>query len=319
MQAVGYLVRLARTVLLLGAVDMFASGQATQSLPQSAAQPPVQTPPAQKPGPPVPAGTGGPGGTTEAERMQKFLAIGEAPDPAAVTRGKNLFVATCGFCHGANATGGESGPNLVRSVLVLHDNKGDQIGPVVHNGRPAKGMPAFPSLTPAQITDIAEFLKSRYQAAANRGAYQIQNIITGDAKAGEAFFNGQGKCNTCHSVTGDLAGIAKRCEPDALQSKLLYPGARRRGEGGEDGKSKRSIPTATVTLPSGQTFTGELGHLDDFNVSILDEKGEYHSWTLDNSNINVSVRDPLAAHVELLQKFTNSEMHNVLAYLETLK
>ncbi|MFL6446975.1 MAG: c-type cytochrome [Bryobacteraceae bacterium] len=315
MQTLGFTNCSIRAALLVGAATLFVSGQATQPPPQPA--PP--TPPAQKPGPPVPAGTGGPGGTTEAERMQKFLAIGEAPDPAAVSRGKNLFVATCGFCHGANATGGESGPNLVRSVLVLHDNKGDQIGPVIRNGRAAKGMPAFPSLTPAQITDIAEFLKSRYQAAANRGSYQIQNIITGDAKAGETFFNGEGKCNTCHSVTGDLAGIAKRYEPDALQSKFLYPAARRRGEGGADTQSKRAVPTATVTLASGQTFTGELEHLDDFNVSITDDKGGYHSWSLDNGNVKVSVQDPLAAHLELLKKFTNPEMHNVLAYLETLK
>src|SRR3954449_8698054 len=281
--------RLTRGALLLGAATLFASGQATQSPPQPAqATPP--TPPAQKPGPPVPAGTGGPGGTTsEAERMQKFLAIGAPPDPAAVNRGKNLFVATCGFCHGAAATGGESGPNLVRSVLVLHDNKGDQIGPVIRNGRPQKGMPAFPALTQAQITDIAEYLKSRYQAAANRGSYQIQNIVTGDAKAGQAYFNGDGKCNTCHSITGDLAGIAKRYEPDALQSKFLYPGARGREEGAGDDKSKRALPSATVTLPSGQTFTGQLEHLDDFNVSITDAKGEFHSWVLDGDNVKVSV------------------------------
>ena len=312
--------RLTRGALLLGAATLFASGQATQSTqPGQSTQGTPPTPPAQKPGPPVPAGTGGPGGTTEAERMQKFLAIGAPPDPAAVNRGKNLFVATCGFCHGANATGGESGPNLVRSVLVLHDNKGDQIGPVIHNGRPQKGMPAFPALTQAQITDIAEFLKSRYQAAANRGAYQLQNIITGDPKAGEAFFNGEGKCNTCHSVTGDLAGIAKRYEPDALQSKFLYPAPGRPGEGGPDDKSKRALPTATVTLPSGQTFTGELEHLDDFNVSIIDDRGQYHSWVIDNGNVKVSVQDPLAAHLDLLRKYTNTDMHNVLAYLETLK
>src|SRR3954451_20039103 len=319
MQILSSTKRLTRGALLLGAATLFASGQATQSPPQPP-QPAAPTPPAQKPGPPVPAGTGGPGGTiSEAERMQKCLAIGEAPDPAAVSRGKNLFVATCGFCHGASANGGESGPNLIRSVLVLHDKKGDQIGPVIRNGRPSKGMPAFPALTPAQITDIAEFLKSRYQAAANRGSYQIQNIITGDAKAGEAYFDGQGKCNTCHSITGDLAGIAKRYEPDALQSKFLYPGARRRGEGAEDGNSKRAVPTATVTLASGETFTGELEHLDDFNVSITDGTGGYRSWILDNGNPKVSVQDPLAAHLELLGKYTNTDMHNVLAYLETLK
>src|SRR4051812_30048272 len=161
---------LAGAALLLGAATLFAAGQANQSPPQpappQAAQATPPTPPAQKPGPPVPAGTGGPGGTTQAERMQKFLAIGEAPDPAAVDRGKNLFVANCGFCHGANATGGESGPNLVRSVLVLHDNKGDQIGPVIHGGRPAQGMPAFPAPPPAPNAAGAPVLQAPFPAAA---------------------------------------------------------------------------------------------------------------------------------------------------------
>jgi mono/diheme cytochrome c family protein len=296
-----------RATFLLSAATFLALGQAAQPPPQPAQAAPQASPPQKREGP------------TEAERMQEFLAIGGAPDPAAVNRGKNLFVATCGFCHGANANGGEGGPNLGRSVLVLHDNKGDQIGPVVHNGRTSKGMPAFPALTQAQITDIAEFLKSRYQAAANRGAYQILNIVTGDPKAGEAYFNGEGKCNTCHSATKDLAGIARRYEADALQAKFLYPGARGHGEGAAEARSKGSVPTATVSLASGQTFTGELDHLDDFNVAIFDTNGEYHSWPLEGGAVKVSVHDPLAAHLELLQKYTNAQIHNVLAYLETLK
>src|SRR4051812_48705142 len=166
MQILSFTKRLTRGALLLGAATLFASGQATQS-PPPPPLPAAPTPPAQKPGPPVPAGTGGPGGTiSEAERMQKSLAIGEAPDPAAVSRGKNLFVATCGFCHGANANGGESGPNLVRSVLVLHDKKSDQIGPVIHGGRPAQGMPAFPAPPPAPNAAGAPVLQAPFPAAA---------------------------------------------------------------------------------------------------------------------------------------------------------
>ena len=271
-----------------------------------------------KNGAPIPQGTGGPGGTSQVERMQKFLAIGAPPDPAAVERGKNLFVATCGFCHGANAKGGESGPDLIRSVLVLHDENGNQIGPVIHNGRPGKGMPAFPSITEAQISDIAAFLKSRYQAAANRASYEIQNIVTGDAKAGEAYFNGPGKCNTCHSPTGDLAGIAKRLEPDALQSRFLYP--RPHGNREAATVSPAALPKVTVTPPNGPAVSGTLEHLDDFNVALRDSSGTYRSWSLEpDSNIKVEVQDPLAEHVALLKKYTNADMHNILAYLETLK
>jgi mono/diheme cytochrome c family protein len=250
--------------------------------------------------------------------MREFLAIGAAPDPAAVERGKNLFIGTCGFCHGANAKGGESGPDLIRSVLVLHDENGNQIGPVIHNGRPGKGMPAFASMTQAQISDIAAFLKSKYQAAANRASYQIQNIVTGDAKAGEAYFNGPGKCNTCHSPTGDLAGIAKRLEPDALQSRFLYPRPRGRGEAAN--VPSAALPKVNVTPPNGQAVSGTLEHLDDFNVALRDSSGAYRSWSLDpDSNIKVEVQDPMAEHVELLKKYTNADMHNILAYLETLK
>ena len=284
-----------------------AGGQANQ------ANPP--TPPAQKQGPPVPPGTGGPGGTSQADRMQKFLAIGAPPDPAAVQRGKNLFVGTCGFCHGATAQGGESGPNLVRSVLVLHDENGDKIGPVVHSGRPTKGMPAFPNLTNAQIEDIAAFLKSRYQAAANRGAYQIQNINTGDAKAGEAYF--KEKCASCHSPTGDLAGIAKKYEPDGLLNFFLYP--KPHGPA-ETPQAKAALTKVTVTLPSGESYTGLLDNLDDFNVALTDSAGAYHTWPLtSNDAVKVKVDDPLAGHLELLGQYSNADVHNILAYLETLK
>src|SRR6185312_7931824 len=247
-----------------------------------------------------------------------FLAIGAPPDPAAVERGKKIFVSTCAFCHGVNANGGEGGPDLVRSVLVLHDNNGDNIGPVVLHGRPGKGMPAFPSMTEAQISDIAAFLKSRYQAAANRMNYKILNIVTGNAEAGKAYFNGPGKCSTCHSPTGDLAGIAKKYEPVALQAKFLYPGERSRDP---LAVVNASAPTkVTVTLPSGGTVSGVLVHMDDFNVSLVDASGDYHSYPLHGQDaVKAKVDDPLAAHAELLTKYSNADMHNVLAYLETLK
>src|SRR5260370_27391344 len=131
---------------------------------------------------------------------RSFLISRDTPDPAAVERGQKLFVANCGFCHGSRATGGENGPDLVRSVMALRDEGGDQIGPVILKGRPEKGMPPF-AMTDAQIKDIAAFLRFRQQEAINRSAYKIQEVATGDPKKGEAYFNGAGKCNSCHSPT----------------------------------------------------------------------------------------------------------------------
>ncbi len=247
---------------------------------------------------------------------RNFLISRDVPDPAAVERGQKTFVARCGFCHGSNANGGESGPDLVRSVLALDDEGGDKIGPVIRSGRPDKGMPAFP-LTDDQIKDVAAFLRSRQQAAINRNAYTIQDIVTGDAKKGQAYFNGAGRCNTCHSPTGDLAGIANKYDPVALQSRLVYPRTQRprRAEGPEP----KTVPTkVTVTLASGQTVSGTLEYMDDFDVALRDASGDYRSFSRD-TGVKVDVRDPLAAHEELLKKYTDEEMHNLVAYLETLK
>src|ERR1700688_4132480 len=147
--------------------------------------------------------------------VRNFLISRDVPDPAAVERGQKIFVAQCGFCHGSNANGGETGPDLIRSALALDDEGGDKIGPVILGGRPDKGMPAI-HLTAEQIKDVSAFLRGRQQAAIDRGAYAIQDIVTGDAAKGQAYFGAN--CASCHSPTGDLAGVAGKYEPVMLQS-----------------------------------------------------------------------------------------------------
>ena len=235
----------------------------------------------------------------------------------AVERGQKTFVAACGFCHGANAKGGETGPDLLRSVLVLDDENGEKIAPVILNGRPDKGMPKFP-MSPAQISDIAVFLHNGIKAASLHGVYPILDIVTGDPKAGQAYFNGAGKCNTCHSVSGDLKGIGSKYDPVNLQSKFLMP----RGGGGgglETAAQGNAAITVRVTLSSGQSFQGKLRHLDDFNVALTDSNGEHHSFRREGQNPKVEIHDPLQTHLDLLMKYTDADMHNLTAYLVTLK
>lgn len=237
-------------------------------------------------------------------------------DPAAVERGRKIFVPTCGFCHGNDARG-KSGPDLVRSPLVLHDKKGDTIGPVIHNGRPERGMPAFSSLSGEQIADISTFLHSRAAAVSNRFAYKIGDLVTGDPQKGAAFFTGEGHCDNCHSPTGDLAHVASKYEPVELQRRMLYPAPNL-----IDlflGKAvKPPVPTKVVVhLPSGQEMSGTLDHIDEFTVSLHDSAGWYHSFSRDK--VKVDVHDPRAAHEALLPRYTDDDMHNLLAYLETLK
>ncbi|HLK22021.1 MAG TPA: c-type cytochrome [Bryobacteraceae bacterium] len=249
--------------------------------------------------------------------FRNFFNIGAPPDPAAVERGQKLYVPSCGFCHGTNATGGNSGPDLVRSVLVLHDEgSGKEIGPVILNGRPDKGMPKF-AFTQEQIKDLAAFFLSRSQSAANRMEYKILNVVTGDASAGQSYFASH--CANCHSPTGDLARIATRFDPVALQSRFLYPVTRGFPGMPAPPPHPRAQTTVTVTLPSGQTYAGALQYLDDFNVALKDSSGEYRSWSLDGTGVKVAVHDPLQEHLDLLKQYSDADMHNILAYLETLK
>ena len=233
-----------------------------------------------------------------------------APSPeqlAAIDRGGKQFLQSCGFCHGPDATGAR-GPDLVRSPLVAHDQKGELIGEVIRNGRVDKGMPALP-LTSDQIADIAAFLHARAKSALDSSSvpsdYPPEKLLTGNADKGKAFFAGTGGCNNCHSPTGDLAGIAHKYSAVEMEAHMLYPGPK--------------PILATVTLPNGERLSGTVSHLDDFVVGIRvgDPDGWYRSFP--RANVKLELKDPLAAHRELLPKLSQSDVHNLFAYLYSLK
>ena len=244
--------------------------------------------------------------------LSPLLAAGKqhqpTEDPAAVERGQALFRSTCGFCHGEDATGARA-PDLVRSVILNHDEGGNLLTPVIRNGRPEKGMPSFSTLKDNEIQDIVAFLHHQAYAALHSGHvsgdYPVEKLLTGNAEAGKQFFYGAGNCSHCHSVTGDLAGIAKKLKPIDLQQEMVYPG-------------RKEIPkTAVVTLPNGTTYEGKVAEKDEFNIALVCKDGWYRSWPL--KDVKVEIHDPLQAHRELTSKYTDADIHNLFAYLETLK
>ena len=247
-------------------------------------------------------------------------ALTPVTDQAAVDRGKALLVEQCGFCHGANARGGSGGPDLTRSVTVQEDEGGKQLGAFLRVGRPDRGMPKF-DLPDAQMADLAAFLHSAIYLNANRRLYKILDIVVGDPKAGQAYFNGAGRCSSCHSPTGDLKGVGAKYEPTALQGRLLLPRGGR-GSGPPSGPLYLE-PTAikvTVTLPSGESASGGLVRLTDFDVILYDTAaGRVRSFLRNGDVPKVVVTDPLQAHVDHLTKWTDTEMHNMTAYLASLK
>jgi cytochrome c oxidase cbb3-type subunit 3 len=245
-------------------------------------------------------------------------------DTAAVERGQALLGNQCGFCHGANARGGSSGPDLTRSALVQNDEEGRQLRAFLVAGRPDKGMPAF-DLPQAQVSDLAAFLHAAITANATRRLYKILDIVVGDAKAGEAYFSGAGGCRACHSPSADLKGIGARYEPSVLQGRLLLPRGRVAPAGAASTPpaplyTDASAINATVTLPSGESATGGIVRMTDFEVTIYDTaSGRQRSWIRNGEVPKVTVTDPLQAHVDHLTKWTDTNMHNMTAYLVGLK
>ena len=238
---------------------------------------------------------------------------GSKEDPAAVDRGAKGYATYCAGCHGNTGRGGPGAPDLVRSLLVLDDEKGILIAPVIRDGRPDAGMPKL-NLSEAQIADLVAWLHVQTYAAGHRTTYAYQDVVTGDAKKGEAYFNSKGRCNTCHSATGDLKGVGSRYESLALQGKWLQP---RGGRGGA--ASEKSAVMVTVTPASGVAVSGKLDRIDDFNVSLRDAKGQYHSFAREGAVPRVELKDPLQAHTELLRVYSDADIHNMTAYLVTLK
>jgi cytochrome c oxidase cbb3-type subunit III len=220
--------------------------------------------------------------------------------------GQSLFLQKCAFCHGRDAGGGETGPDLTSSKLVAEDVAGNKIGVVVRNGRPEKGMPAF-TVSDQDIAALAAFVhREKKKADAQQGGRRgvdVSDLQTGNAEAGKQYFDGPGGCASCHSATGDLAGIANRYQGLRLEQRLMYP--------------QRASAKLTVTLPSGKSITGKLVYRDEFTVGLRDDAGYYHSWPV--SGIRYKIDDPAEAHAALLGKYSDDDIHNLMAYLQTLK
>ncbi|MBV9940007.1 MAG: c-type cytochrome [Acidobacteriaceae bacterium] len=258
----------------------------------------------------VSARKGGGGGFTVGPDDKQIV------DPAGAERGKKLYAAQCITCHGPAARGNAQGPDLVRSVLLLHDRYGSTIGPYLGKGHPTQSGVASASFTKPQVEDLSHFLHQKVNDTLVRDPYSSPlNVLTGDPKAGAQYFNGAGRCNTCHSPTGDFAGLARKYDPAMLQQRFLFP---KTISGGRHGMVASKPVTVTVTPPNGQPVSGVLDRIDDFNVSLRDASGEYHSWKR-TSGLKVERNDPYATHDAMLEKYTDQDIHNVVAYLETLK
>ena len=251
------------------------------------------------------------GASTAPQQERPGAAPRRVVDTAAVDRGRDTFRANCGFCHGIDARGAQ-GPDLARSLQVLNDDQGKDLGNFLRAGVPERGMPAFPMLMADDARDIAAFLHTVVDDARRQKPMDPRAIVVGDAKAGEAYFNGAGRCNTCHSPTGDFKGLGAKYDPATLQDRMVDP----RGRGA---KTPPPPITVKVTLPNGKVSSGRLIDISDFSVTLVDEAGAQRTFPRDNEVPKVEVNDPLQAHLDMLLKYTDTDMHNLTAYLVGLK
>ena len=224
---------------------------------------------------------------------------------AQIEGGKGLFLQNCAFCHGKEAGGGESGPDLTRSKLVTGDKAGEAIADLIHNGRPEKGMPKF-NLAEPDVLSLVAFIHAQQDAALSqtgtRKGVDESDLQTGNVAAGKRYFEGEGGCTKCHSAT-TLSGVATRLTGLRLEEQMLYP---------RDVKAKVTVKTAT-----GQTLSGTLEYQDEFTIGMKDAAGQFHSWP--TRAITFQIDNPVEAHVTALSKYTDEAIHDVFAYIQTLK
>lgn len=241
-----------------------------------------------------------------AASTRAFLGLGAVPDKAAAGRGEPLFEQNCAFCHGREARGA-TGPSLVTSDEVLGDDHGERLVGFLRKGRPEKGMPSYATMGGEQLKDITEFLHLEVETIANRGAYRVLNILVGDAAKGQAYVAAH--CMSCHSEA-TFAHIATRFRaPDQLQRGWIWPAR---------GNDPRLAVAATVRMPDGATIAGRVTQVSDFRIVVIDEMGTTHAIER-GPGVDVKLHDPLEPHQEMIQSLKNEDMHDVTAYLETLK
>jgi cytochrome c oxidase cbb3-type subunit 3 len=256
-------------------------------------------------------------------------------DKEAHDRGRALWASHCIDCHGSQARGSDTGPNIIRTKTVNFDRSaetaGSVLGPFLKAGHPTQSNKPSASFTDAEVVALANFLRERVNDTM-RGSplFTVGDIVVGDAKAGEAFFNGAGGCATCHNATTrSLAGIATRIPvPVDLQQRMLFPGAGGRGRGGR-GAARGAAPagpapvnpnaiTVSITSPSGPPVSGVLVEESDFYITVREADGTIRVVRRTPA-MKIAKTVPLQAHIDLLDRLTDKQIHDLVAYLETLK
>jgi mono/diheme cytochrome c family protein len=243
----------------------------------------------------------------------------ELAPPDVVVRGKGLYEANCASCHASDLRGGPNGTNLLRSGTALSDQHGELVGAAIGKHNPPLTLASTDSVA------IAEYIHSIHATMSGQGSPPGRyptgielNVLVGDAQAGEKTF--AAFCSNCHSVTGDLKGIASKfSDARALQNGWISGSTSAFGGGRGGGGAGRP---AIVTMADGSKIEGTLVRKDDFLVVLILPDGTRKSIARNNGIPKVDVTDPKDPHKRMVLELDdpqNRRMHDVTAYLWTIK
>ena len=286
-------------------------------------------------------GRGGGAGAAAAPPGPQLPQVSRTPpvDAAASAAGKALWTTHCITCHGTNARGTETGPNLTRTETVNYDRAtperpgtGQVLGPFLKKGHQTQSGKPSASFTDEEIMQLAQFLSERVNETMRGSPTYIvlnENVLTGDPKAGEAFFKGAGGCTTCHNEKErNLAGIGSRItSAQQLQARVLYPGP----AGGRGGRGRGAAaapaapatpnplaPVTTIAMPGQSPMNVTVVEEDAFMITFVDPSGAMRT-VRKGPNVKITVTNPMQWHIDFADRLEDKQMHDLTAYLWSLK
>jgi cytochrome c oxidase cbb3-type subunit III len=238
-----------------------------------------------------------------------------------LARGRGLYETNCASCHAPDMRGSEKGTRLLRSLTALDDQHGELIGKAVAEHNPKI------NLNQGDTVAVAEYIHSVLATTGGQGSPPGRNplglkldILVGDAKAGERYFDRV--CARCHSVTGDLKGLASKYpDPRTLQNAWVGGAAAGNPFGGGRGGGGTGNPVI-VTMADGSKLEGRLVRKDDFLVILTLPDGTRRSIARHDGVPKVDVKDPNEAHKKMVLELDdpeNKNLHDITAYLATIK
>ncbi|HXJ88369.1 MAG TPA: c-type cytochrome [Candidatus Binatia bacterium] len=223
--------------------------------------------------------------------------------PKAAVPGRSTFNSVCAACHGLDGRGSDKAVDITTSATV-RDLSDAQLASVISNGVPGTGMPAFRTLSAAQVRGLVGYLRS-LQGKGEAGT------LPGDAKRGAGIFFGKGGCSSCHAVAGkggflapDLTGYAATASAEGVRDEILR----------SPRVPAQGYRAAIVTTTQGEHIEGLIRNEDNFSIQLQTADGSFHF--LRKSDVqSCERREGSLMPTDYREKLSDAELDDLVNYL----